>query len=241
MDDFTFGLLSNDEVLAVDQDPLGKQATRVKEDLKAGIEVWRRPLADGTIAVGLFNRGRHEIEPPPRPKKGEAAPKQVWKLRDRATGKATDFDNENDAEAELKKTDDAVEISVDWAELHLSGPQPVRDLWRQKDLGPADGKVSAKVCSHGAVMLKIGMGREFTGAELGSQYVRTRFKRGRASATCSYQETDAARGSPPNRPKIWPHASEPSSPQTAMQETPPPFSRNVSVSSKTSGKSWSGN
>ena len=58
-----------------------------------------RPLADGTIAVGLFNRGRYEIEPPPRPKKGESAPKPIWKLRDRATGKVNEFDGEADAEA----------------------------------------------------------------------------------------------------------------------------------------------
>jgi alpha-galactosidase len=38
----------------------------------------------------------------------------------------------------------------------LQGSQPIRDLWRQKDLGPTDGKVSAKVAPHGVVLLKIG-------------------------------------------------------------------------------------
>jgi alpha-galactosidase len=53
MDDFTFGLLSNDEVLAVDQDALGHEATRLGP---AGPqEVYAKPLADGTWAVGLFN------------------------------------------------------------------------------------------------------------------------------------------------------------------------------------------
>ncbi len=54
LDDFTLNLLTNDEVLAVDQDPLGQPAHRVSA--KEGIEVWARPLADGTKAVGLFNR-----------------------------------------------------------------------------------------------------------------------------------------------------------------------------------------
>ena len=55
MDDFTLGLLCNNEVNAINQDLLGKQADRV---LKEGdIEVWRRPLADGAIAVGVFNVG----------------------------------------------------------------------------------------------------------------------------------------------------------------------------------------
>lgn len=55
MDQFTIDLMSNDEVLAVNQDPLGKPAGRkVKIDQA---EVWARPLWDGTTAVGLFNRG----------------------------------------------------------------------------------------------------------------------------------------------------------------------------------------
>ncbi|MBV8573026.1 MAG: glycoside hydrolase family 27 protein, partial [Acidobacteriaceae bacterium] len=48
-------ILTNKEVIAVDQDPLGKQATRVAQDGR--LEVWARPLADGSHAVGLFNRG----------------------------------------------------------------------------------------------------------------------------------------------------------------------------------------
>jgi alpha-galactosidase len=55
MDKFTVSLFSNDEVLAVDQDALGKQGTRLKADGTS--EVWTKPLADGTTAVALFNRG----------------------------------------------------------------------------------------------------------------------------------------------------------------------------------------
>jgi len=55
MDKFTLALLTNDEVLDINQDPLGKPAGRV---LKNGqTEVWARPLFDGATAVGLFNRG----------------------------------------------------------------------------------------------------------------------------------------------------------------------------------------
>ena len=53
---FTLDMLTNTEVLAVDQDELGVQAQCV--DRQAGdIEVWARPLWDGTVAVALFNRG----------------------------------------------------------------------------------------------------------------------------------------------------------------------------------------
>jgi alpha-galactosidase len=56
MDDFTLSLLTNDEVLEVNQDTLCKQALQVggTGDLK----VYAKPLDDGSLAVGLFNTGR---------------------------------------------------------------------------------------------------------------------------------------------------------------------------------------
>ncbi|HET9948999.1 MAG TPA: glycoside hydrolase family 27 protein, partial [Longimicrobiales bacterium] len=59
MDDFDLGLVTNDEVLAVHQDPLGRAADRVAKD--GELEVWARPLADGSIAVGLFNRDEMDM------------------------------------------------------------------------------------------------------------------------------------------------------------------------------------
>lgn len=55
LDAFTLNLLTNDEVLDVDQDPLGRQASR--KSCVGDAEVWAKNLADGTLAVGLFNRG----------------------------------------------------------------------------------------------------------------------------------------------------------------------------------------
>jgi len=51
-------LISNDEVLGLDQDPLVKPATRVSQQgaRNARTEVWVRELKDGSRAVGLFNR-----------------------------------------------------------------------------------------------------------------------------------------------------------------------------------------
>jgi alpha-galactosidase len=48
-------ILTNKEVIAIDQDSLGAQGTRVAKEGNA--EVWSRRLADGSHAVGLFNRG----------------------------------------------------------------------------------------------------------------------------------------------------------------------------------------
>src|SRR5262249_19855678 len=54
LDAFTINLLGNPEVLAVNQDVLGKAAGRLMGDGR--FDVWARPLSDGTMAVGLFNR-----------------------------------------------------------------------------------------------------------------------------------------------------------------------------------------
>ena len=53
LDAFTLSLLTNDEVLEIDQDPLGKQALPVRKE--PGIEIWSRPLEDGSLAVGIFS------------------------------------------------------------------------------------------------------------------------------------------------------------------------------------------
>jgi len=44
-------------VIAIDQDPLGKQGSRVWHSEAGDQEIWTRPLADGSVAVALFNRG----------------------------------------------------------------------------------------------------------------------------------------------------------------------------------------
>jgi hypothetical protein len=54
LDAFTLNLLTNDEVLAVNQDPLGKQASQVRKT--DDYEIWARNLEDGNVAVGLFNK-----------------------------------------------------------------------------------------------------------------------------------------------------------------------------------------
>ena len=58
MDEFTVSLLCNHEVNAVNQDILGKQAQRVVLD--GTIQIWSRPLSDGSYAVGIFNVGKSD-------------------------------------------------------------------------------------------------------------------------------------------------------------------------------------
>ncbi|MCF4141091.1 ricin-type beta-trefoil lectin domain protein [Streptomyces sp. Tue 6430] len=48
-------VLRNPRLLAVNQDPLGAGGRRVRDD--GTTEVFAKPLSDGSVAVGLFNRG----------------------------------------------------------------------------------------------------------------------------------------------------------------------------------------
>ena len=109
LDPFTLGLITNDEVLALDQDSLCKPASclTTKENLK----VYVKELADGTKAVGLFNTGEKPVT-----------------------------------------------ATLLWEESGLKGPQRLRDLWRQKDLGTFEGKFSAEIPAHGVILLKLTSG-----------------------------------------------------------------------------------
>lgn len=74
-DDWTLSLLTNDEVLAVNQDPLGKPAIR------AGTEVWVKDLKDGSKAVGLFNRSEQEA-PVTYTQPGKFKARDLWQNKD---------------------------------------------------------------------------------------------------------------------------------------------------------------
>jgi alpha-galactosidase len=61
LDDTTKSILLNGEVIAVDQDSLGLQGTLIYES-KAGLQVWMKPLKDGSRAVALLNRSEAPAE-----------------------------------------------------------------------------------------------------------------------------------------------------------------------------------
>jgi hypothetical protein len=59
-DAWTLALLTNPEVIAVNQDSLGLAAQRVTNIL-AGAETWTKKLADKSLAIGIFNRGKTPV------------------------------------------------------------------------------------------------------------------------------------------------------------------------------------
>jgi alpha-galactosidase len=87
LDEFTLNLLTNDEVLEVNQDPLGAQAGRVVQD--GYLEVWAKKMEDGSTVVGLFNRD--EVEKPVTAKfadlnlKGKVRVRDLWRQKDLGT------------------------------------------------------------------------------------------------------------------------------------------------------------
>jgi alpha-galactosidase len=85
MDDFTLNLLANDEMLELNQDALGKQATCVARE--GDLRVYAKPLADGSEAVGLFNSGSNETATVKAKwedlnLRGKCAVRDVWRQKD---------------------------------------------------------------------------------------------------------------------------------------------------------------
>jgi alpha-galactosidase len=128
LDPFTISLLRNDEVLAVNQDPLGEQAVTVSKAENPedpGVEVYvdsrqrryempkllqvvAKSMEDGSKAAGLFNRST-------KPAK----------------------------------------VTLEWSSLKIAGRWRVRDLWRQKDLGVFERAFTTEVDPHGVVLVQL--------------------------------------------------------------------------------------
>ncbi|HVU58157.1 MAG TPA: NPCBM/NEW2 domain-containing protein [Puia sp.] len=92
LDAFDLNLLTNDEVIAIDQDALGEPARLVSDE--GGVQTWVRPMEDGSYAVGLFNTADFGRTPESYFRWGDEKPvgcawklagaglKGRWKLRD---------------------------------------------------------------------------------------------------------------------------------------------------------------
>ncbi len=108
MSDEVLDIITNKEAIAVNQDKLGRQGKKVRDD--GDFEVWARELYDGSKAVVMFNR-----------------------------------------------SEAANEMTFSWSEIAM--PQglkfTVRDLWKHEDMGKYKEYYTAKVPSHGVVMLKV--------------------------------------------------------------------------------------
>ncbi len=84
-DEWTESLLSNDEALAIDQDRGGQPVRRLVH--QGTSEVWAKPLADGDLALGFFNRGDQTTTVvvfwPEAGLTGPCWVRDIWSLQDR--------------------------------------------------------------------------------------------------------------------------------------------------------------
>jgi alpha-galactosidase len=87
MTPFTQDMLTNKDVIAVDQDPLGKQGYPVVQE--GPFEVWMKPMQDGTVVVGLFNRSKAQDRMTVKfshiSVSGRAAVRDLWLHKDLGT------------------------------------------------------------------------------------------------------------------------------------------------------------
>jgi hypothetical protein len=83
LDDFTLNLLTNDEVIAVSQDPSGRQAGQI---VSGDAQVWAKELEDGSWAVGLFNLNPKSetvsVDFSALNLKGRQSVRDVWRQKD---------------------------------------------------------------------------------------------------------------------------------------------------------------
>jgi alpha-galactosidase len=83
----TRDVLTNKEVLAIDQDPRGVAGNRVMQE--GPIQLWARPLADGSMAVALINTLNHSLGATLDFKAlglhGSATARDLWQHRDLGT------------------------------------------------------------------------------------------------------------------------------------------------------------
>jgi hypothetical protein len=61
LDAFTLNLITNDEVIEVNQDPLGRPARLMADE--NGVQIWIKRMEDGSYAVGLFNIAQYGKKP----------------------------------------------------------------------------------------------------------------------------------------------------------------------------------
>ena len=85
----TTAMLTNRDVIAIDQDSLGKQGDRVTAE--GPVEIWAKPLADGSKAVGIFNRHATALSIPVDFTQlgftGSVQVRDIWQAKDLGTMK----------------------------------------------------------------------------------------------------------------------------------------------------------
>ena len=138
-DDFTLSLLTNDEVIAVNQNSANNHQLFNTNNQVA----WVADVPgskDKYLAV--FN-----TSPPPPTGRGRRGPAPAVELADNSAG--------TNAVAATASGTEPVKISVSLADLGISGSARVRNLWTHTDLGAVAGEFAPVINSHGAGLYRV--------------------------------------------------------------------------------------
>jgi len=143
LDPFTLNILCNHEVIAINQDVLGKQARILRKTANELVMV--KDLEDGSKAVGLFHVTDNVNAGEPDLVDEEAAGMAgVWK----GTLEPADLFIWDSHPSPSR-------IRITAAELGLGNTFQARDVWRQRDLGTFTGTYTADVPYHGVVLIRV--------------------------------------------------------------------------------------
>lgn len=88
LDAWSLETLTNAEIVALNQDPAGNPAEKVREDANGELQVYAKEMADGSIAVALLNRGAATADMTVSPRRDLAVPwlryraRDLWKHKD---------------------------------------------------------------------------------------------------------------------------------------------------------------
>jgi alpha-galactosidase len=128
MDTATREILTNREMIAIDQDPLGMQGFKIKD--YGELEIYYKPLQGNEAAICIFNRYDQTVNL-----------EMNWKdfsVKARNNGK------------ELKLT-----AKIDRRDIVLDGLYNVYDLWKKKEIGNNSQLLKIDLISHDVAVMKL--------------------------------------------------------------------------------------
>jgi alpha-galactosidase len=128
MDKVTRELLTNKELIAINQDPLGKQGFKIKD--YGELEIYYKPLQNGEAAICLFNRYDHTV-----------FLEMDW--------------NDFDLKATLKGKTLKLVAEIDREDIDLDGDFEVFDLWKKQKPGNTSQVLKTDLLSHDVAVFKL--------------------------------------------------------------------------------------
>jgi len=128
MDKVTREILTNKELIAIDQDPMGKQGFKIKD--YGELEIYYKPLQNGDAAICVFNRYDQSVNV-----------ELDWK----------DFD------LRAIKMDKPLKMvaNIDRKDIRLDGLFEVFDLWKEQKLGITSQILKVELLGHDVAVYKL--------------------------------------------------------------------------------------